>query len=78
MAVNLKNANTTTSEISYETVGSKFIIQFTDLQGNSASAAQLISFQIQLDSSNNSVSIVYGTCASGIATLTGQSWFERS
>ena len=71
-AVNLKNANTTTSEISYETVGSKFIIQFTDLQGNSASAAQLISFQIQLDSSNNSVSIVYGTCASGIATLTGQ------
>lgn len=71
-AVNLKNANTTTSEISYETVGSKFIIQFTDLQGNSASAAQLISFQIQLDSFNNSVSIVYGTCASGIATLTGQ------
>jgi hypothetical protein len=70
--VNLKNANTTTSEISYETVGSKFIVQFTDLQGSSASAAQLITFQIQLDSSNNSVAIVYGACASGAATLTGQ------
>jgi hypothetical protein len=31
-AANLKNANTTTSEISYETVGSKFIVQFKDLQ----------------------------------------------
>lgn len=71
-AVNLKNANTTTSEIAYESTGSKFIVQFTDLQGNSASAAQLITFQIQLDSSNNNVSIVYGTCASGTATLTGQ------
>lgn len=71
-AVNLRNTNTTTSEIAYETVGSKFVVQFTDLQGNSASAAQAISFQIQLDSSNNSVAIVYGTCASGTATLTGE------
>ena len=71
-AANLKNANTTTSEISYETVGSKFIVQFSDLQGNSASAAQLITFQIHLDSSNNSVAIVYGTCASGTGTLSGE------
>ena len=71
-SANLKNANTTTSEISYETVGSKFIVQFTDLQGNSASASQLITFQIQLDSSNNSVAIVYGNCASGTATLSGE------
>ncbi len=71
-AVNLRNTNTTTSEIAYETVGSKFIVQFTDLQGNSASTAQAISFQIQLDSSNNTVAIVYGTCVSGTGTLTGE------
>ncbi len=71
-AVNLKNANTTTSEIAYETVGSKFIVQFTDLQGSSASAAQLLNFQIQFDMVSNSVSIVYGNCVSGAATLTGQ------
>lgn len=69
---NLRNANTATSEISYDTVGSKFIVQFTDLQGSSASTAQLINFQIQLDLSNNSISIVYGNCVSGTSTLTGQ------
>ncbi len=71
-AVNLKNANTTTSEISYETVGSKFIVQFTDLQGSSASAGQLLNFQIQFDMVSNSISIVYGNCVSGTATLSGQ------
>lgn len=71
-AANLRNANTTTSEISYEASGSKFIIQFTDLQGNSASTAQLLNFQIQLDLSTRNVSIVYGNCVSGTATLTGQ------
>lgn len=71
-AANLRNANTTTSEISYETVGSKFIVQFTDLQGSSAAAAQLINFQIQFDLTSNNVSIVYGNCVSGTAALTGQ------
>lgn len=71
-AANLVNANTTTSEIAYETVGSKFVVQFTDLKQTSGSSAQLLTFQIQLDSSNNTVSIVYGTCASGTATTTGQ------
>lgn len=71
-AVNLKNANATSSEISYETVGSKFIVQFTDLQGNSAAAAQLINFQIQFDMATNNVSIVYGNCVSGTVALTGQ------
>jgi len=71
-AANLRNANTTTSEIAYETVGSKFIVQFTDLQGNSAAATQLLNFQIQFDLVSNSVSIVYGNCVSGSATLTGQ------
>ncbi|SMP24100.1 beta strand repeat-containing protein [Chryseobacterium profundimaris] len=71
-SANLRNANTTTSEIAYETVGSKFIVQFTDLQSNTGSAAQLLNFQIQLDTSNNTISIVYGTCASGTATFTGQ------
>ncbi|MBP0613063.1 T9SS type A sorting domain-containing protein [Chryseobacterium sp. cx-311] len=71
-ATNLRNANTTTSEISYETVGTKFVIQFTDMQGNTASAAQLINFQIQLDFATNVVSIVYGNTVSGTATLTGQ------
>lgn len=71
-AVNLRHANITTSEIAYETVGSKFIVQFTDLQGNSASSLQLINFQIQLDMTNNNVSIVYGNCVSGTGTLTGQ------
>ncbi|KXH81486.1 fibronectin type III domain-containing protein [Chryseobacterium kwangjuense] len=71
-AVNLRNANTTTSEISYETVGSKFIVQFTDVQGNSGAAAQLLNFQIHLDLTTNIVDIVYGNCVSGTATLTGQ------
>lgn len=71
-AVNLRNANVSTSEISYETVGSTFVIQFTDLQGNAASAAQLINFQIILSQTTNTVAIQYGTCASGTATLTGQ------
>jgi len=71
-ATNLRNANTTTSEISYETVGTKFIVQFSDLQSNTGSVAQLLNFQIQLDTSNNSIDIVYGTCASGTASLTGQ------
>lgn len=71
-AANLKNANTTTSEISYETVGSKFIVQFKDLQGSGASAAQLLNFQIQFDLTSNNVSIVYGNCVSGTAVLTGQ------
>ncbi|MGC5745871.1 fibronectin type III domain-containing protein [Chryseobacterium sp. NFX27] len=71
-AVNLRNANTTTSEISYETVVSKFVVQFTDLQGNSAAAAQIINFQIQFDLTSNTVNIVYGNCVSGTATLAGQ------
>ncbi|RQO42357.1 hypothetical protein DBR39_00340 [Chryseobacterium sp. KBW03] len=71
-AVNLRHANTTTSEIAYETVGSKFIVQFTDVQGNSASAAQLLNFQIQLDLTAKTVAIVYGNCVSGTATLAGQ------
>lgn len=71
-AVNLRNANTTTSEIAYETVGSKFIVQFTDLQGNSAAAAQTLNFQIQFDLITNIVNIVYGNCVSGTAALTGQ------
>ncbi|WP_073336758.1 fibronectin type III domain-containing protein [Chryseobacterium carnipullorum] len=71
-AANLRHASTTTSEISYETVGSKFVVQFTDLQGNTAAAAQLINFQIQLDLTSNTVNIVYGNCVSGTATLTGQ------
>ncbi len=69
---NLVNANTTTSEIAYETVGSKFVVQFTDLKLSGGSANQLLNFQIQLDSSNNSIAIVYGTCASGSANATGQ------
>ncbi len=71
-AANLVNANTTTSEIAYETVGTKFSVQFTDLKVSGGAAAQLLNFQIQLDSSNNTVAIVYGTCASGTATATGQ------
>lgn len=71
-ASNLVNANTTTSEISYQAVGSKFIIQFTDLKASGGSAAQLLNFQIQLDSSNNTVSVVYGNCVSGASTATGQ------
>jgi len=71
-AVDLINANTATSEIAYDIVGSKFIVQFTDLKVSGGSAAQLLNFQIQLDSSNNSVSIVYGNCVSGTATVTGQ------
>lgn len=71
-AANLRHASTATSEISYETVGSKFVVQFTDLQGNTAAAAQLINFQIQLDLTSNNVTIVYGNCVSGTATLTGQ------
>ncbi len=71
-SANLVNANTTTSEIAYETVGSKFVVQFTDLKVSGGSATQLLNFQIQLDSSNNSIAIVYGTCASGSANGTGQ------
>ncbi|UOE37132.1 Ig-like domain-containing protein [Chryseobacterium oryzae] len=71
-SANLVNANTTTSEIAYETVGSKFVVQFTDLKVSGGSSSQLLNFQIQLDSSNNSIAIVYGTCASGSATATGQ------
>ncbi|MBB6369341.1 fibronectin type III domain-containing protein [Chryseobacterium shigense] len=71
-AANLRNANTTTSEISYESVGSKFVVQFTDLQGNSASTAQAINFQIQFDLVTNTVSIVYGSCVSGTSTLSGE------
>lgn len=71
-ATNLRHANTTTSEISYETVGSNFIVQFTDLQGSSAAAAQTLNFQIQFDLTSNNVNIVYGNCVSGTASLTGQ------
>ncbi|SHE91118.1 Fibronectin type III domain-containing protein, partial [Flavobacterium fontis] len=72
-AVNLRNATTTTSEISYETVGGNtFVVQFQDLQGNTAAAAQRITFQIQLEQTTNVVRIVYGTWASGTAALTGQ------
>jgi hypothetical protein len=71
-AADLVNANTTTSEIAYELVGSKFIIQFTDLKVSGGATAQLLNFQIQLDSSNNSISTVYGNCVSGTATATGQ------
>ncbi|WP_426477764.1 T9SS type A sorting domain-containing protein [Chryseobacterium sp. CBSDS_008] len=71
-ATNLRHANTTTSEIAYETVGSKFIVQYTDVQGNSASSAQLLNFQIQLDLNAKTIAIVYGNCVSGAATLTGQ------
>ncbi|MEJ5105464.1 T9SS type A sorting domain-containing protein [Chryseobacterium sp. MYb328] len=69
---NLRNANTTSSEISYETVGTKFIVQFTDVQSNSGSASQLLNFQIQLDLTSHTVAIVYGNCVSGASTFTGQ------
>lgn len=71
-ATNLRHASTTSSEISYETVGTKFIVQYTDVQGNSASASQLLNFQIQLDLTTGKVALVYGNCVSGSATLTGQ------
>lgn len=71
-ATNLRHASATTSEISYETVGSNFIVQFTDLQGSSAAAAQTLNFQIQFDLTSNNVNIIYGNCTSGTATLTGQ------
>lgn len=71
-AANLKNANTTTSEISYETVGSVFIVQFTDVQGNSGSASQLLNFQIQMNLTSGTVALVYGNCVSGTANLVGQ------
>ncbi|AYM99523.1 fibronectin type III domain-containing protein [Chryseobacterium sp. 3008163] len=71
-ANNLINANTTTSEIAYEAISGKFIVQFTDLKNTSGSATQLLNFQIQLDITNNSVQIVYGNCVSGTATTTGE------
>ncbi|KQT16846.1 hypothetical protein ASG31_10735 [Chryseobacterium sp. Leaf404] len=71
-ANNLVNANTTTSEIAYETVGGRFIIQFTDLKNTSGSASQLLNFQIQLDTANGTVNIVYGNCVSGTATTTAE------
>lgn len=71
-SADLVNANTTTSEIAYELVGSKFIVQYTDLKVSGGSSSQLINFQIQLDSSNNSIAIVYGNCVSGTATASGQ------
>ncbi|WP_230034267.1 fibronectin type III domain-containing protein [Chryseobacterium sp. Bi04] len=69
---NLRAANTTTSEIAYETIGSKFVVQYTDLQSNSGSSAQKLNFQIVLDTTDNTVEILYGDCTSGTSTLSGQ------
>lgn len=71
-ANNLINANTTTSEIAYEAIGGRFIVQFTDLKNTGGSATQLLNFQIQLDIINGSVQIVYGNCVSGTAITTGE------
>ncbi|WP_394675091.1 T9SS type A sorting domain-containing protein [uncultured Chryseobacterium sp.] len=71
-SADLINANTSTSEISYETSGNKFTVQFTDVKVSGGSSAQLLNFQIQLDLSANTVAIIYGNCVSGTSTATGQ------
>lgn len=70
-AANLFPATNAASEIAYETVGTNFVVQFKDLQGSS-SATQRLNFQIQLNSTNNSIAIVYGECVSGNTVFEGQ------
>jgi hypothetical protein len=50
-----------------------FIIQFKDIKGSGAAAAQRLTFQIQLKETSNVIDIVYGAGnASGTANILGQ------
>jgi hypothetical protein len=53
-----------TGEIRYEQVGSNFVIQFKDMRRYLVTG-EVLNFQIILVTSNNSISVVYGTMTPG-------------
>ncbi len=65
-----------TPEIRYETLGASpnrmFVVQYQDVAILTTGVIQRLNFQIRLNETTNTVSIVYGTVASGASASTGQ------
>jgi hypothetical protein len=57
-------------EIRSATVGSEFVIQYQDVARSSNPGSDRINFQIRLNTTNNTVNVIYGACTTG-ATGTG-------
>jgi hypothetical protein len=67
-ARDLNNGASGTPEIRYEQVGNEFVVQWQDVRRYNI-AGELLSFQVRLNSSNNSIKIVYGgTITPGVST----------
>jgi hypothetical protein len=64
----LNSAESGTPEIRYELIGNEFVIQYKDVRRYGVSA-EVLNFQIRLNTTNNVVSIVYGgTITPGLNT----------
>ncbi|MCL4280035.1 MAG: hypothetical protein KJZ60_10230, partial [Ignavibacteriaceae bacterium] len=55
----LQNAASGVPEVRYETVGSEFVVQWQDVRRYSVTG-EIFSFQLRLNSSDNSIKFVYG------------------
>ena len=55
----LNNGASGTPEVRYEQVGNEFVVQWQDVRRYNITG-ELMSFQVRLNSSNNTIKIVYG------------------
>ncbi len=62
-----------TPSVSYATVGSEFIVQWTDHASYSGGkTAERLNFQIRLNTANGAINIVYGSWSAPLTTATAQ------
>ena len=74
----LNNGASGTPEVRYEQVGNEFVVQWQDVRRYNI-AGELISFQVRLNSSNNSIKIVYGgTITPGVKYFISTGRIKRS
>ena len=64
----LASATSGAPEIRHELVGSEYVIQWKDVR-RSGTAGEVLNFQIRLNTSNNTIAIVYGTCTPGANSI---------
>jgi hypothetical protein len=68
MGRDLASATTGAPEIRYELVGNEFVVQWKDVR-RSGTPSEVLNFQIRLNTSNNTIKFVYGSCTPGTNTI---------
>jgi hypothetical protein len=64
MGRDLSSATTGTPEVRYELVGNEFVVQWKDVR-RSGTPSEVLNFQIRLNTSNQTIQFVYGSCTAG-------------